>query len=97
MLPTVLTKTVSRFRYVECQFKAIRRIRNQIQLDKCLRTLPRDLDETYERILCNIDEEYVEDVRRVLTLLYFSTRPLTANKLIDAHVVDLSELPRLDR
>ncbi|KAI3226148.1 hypothetical protein DTO012A9_9154 [Penicillium roqueforti] len=85
------------FRYVECQFKAIRRIRNQIQLDKCLRTLPRDLDETYERILCNIDEEYVEDVRRVLTLLCFSARPLTANELIDAHAVDLSELPRLDR
>jgi ankyrin repeat protein len=59
--------------------------------------LPRDLDETYERILCNIDEEYVEDVRRVLTLLCFSTRPLTANELIDAHAVDLSELPRLDR
>jgi hypothetical protein len=36
-------------------------------------------------------------VRRVLTLLCFSTRPLTANELIDAHAADLSELPRLDR
>ncbi|KAJ5099403.1 hypothetical protein N7532_006404 [Penicillium argentinense] len=84
------------FRYVECQFKAIRRVRNQVQLGKCLNTLPRDLDETYERILCNIDEEYVEDVRRVLTLLCFSTRPLTANELIDAHAVDLNE-SQLDR
>ncbi|BDD63641.1 hypothetical protein MAP00_008510 [Monascus purpureus] len=85
------------FRYVECQFKAIRRVRNQIQLDKCLNTLPRDLDETYERILCNIDEEYVNDVRRVLTLLCFSRRPLTVNELIDAHAVDLSEPAHLDR
>lgn len=62
-----------------------------------MRTLPRDLDETYERILGNINEEYIEDVRRVLTMLCFSTRPLTVEELIDAHAVDLSELPHLDR
>ncbi|KAJ5623881.1 NACHT nucleoside triphosphatase, partial [Penicillium lagena] len=85
------------FRYVECQFNALRRARNRNQLDECLRTLPRDLDETYERILCNISEEYVEDVRRVLTVLCTSTRPLTVNELIDAHAIDLSEPPHLDR
>ena len=86
-----------RFRYVECQFNALRRAKNRKQLDECLRTLPRDLDETYERILCSINDEYVEDVRRVLTLLCFSTRPLTVNELIEAHSVDLSEPPQLDR
>ncbi|KAJ5725195.1 NACHT nucleoside triphosphatase [Penicillium malachiteum] len=85
------------FRYVECQFNAFRRVRNRNQLDHCLRTLPRDLDETYERILCSIADEYVEDVRRVLTLLCFSTRPLTINELIDAHAVDLNDPPQLDR
>ncbi|KAJ5665326.1 NACHT nucleoside triphosphatase [Penicillium maclennaniae] len=74
-----------------------RRAGNRNQLDECLRTLPRDLDETYERILCSIRDEYVEDVQRVLTLLCFSRRPLTVNELIDAHSVDLSEPPRLDR
>ncbi|KAJ6101889.1 NACHT nucleoside triphosphatase [Penicillium sp. IBT 16267x] len=83
--------------YVECQFNALRRARNRKQLDECLRTLPRGLDETYERILCSIADEYVEDVRRVLTLLCFSTRPLTVNELIDAHAVDLSEPQHLDR
>ncbi|KAJ5155478.1 NACHT nucleoside triphosphatase [Penicillium capsulatum] len=85
------------FRYVECQFNALRRAKNRNQLDECLRTLPRDLDGTYERILRSIADEYVEDVRRVLTLLCFSTRPLTVNELIDAHAVELSEPPRLDR
>ncbi|KAJ6031800.1 NACHT nucleoside triphosphatase [Penicillium herquei] len=85
------------FRYVECQFNAFRRVRNRNQLDDCLRKLPRDLDETYERILCSIADEYVEDVRRVLTLLCFSARPLTMNELIDAHAVDLTEPPHLDR
>ncbi|RJE17605.1 Ankyrin repeat protein [Aspergillus sclerotialis] len=54
-------------------------------------------DETYKRILCGIAVEYVEDVRRILTLLCFSTRPLTVNELVDAHAVELSEPPRLDR
>ncbi|KAJ5140290.1 NACHT nucleoside triphosphatase [Penicillium atrosanguineum] len=85
------------FRYVECQFNALRRARNRNQLDDCLRTLPRDLDETYERILCGIRDEYVEDVRRLLTVLCVSTRPLTVEELIDAHAVDLSEPSRLDR
>ncbi|KAJ5601798.1 hypothetical protein N7510_011332 [Penicillium lagena] len=85
------------FRYVECQFQAIKRARNRNQLDECLRSLPRDLDETYERLLCNIDETYVKDVRRVLTLLCVSTRPLTLNELIDAHAVELNEPSRLDR
>lgn len=86
-----------RFRYVECQFNALRRAKNRNQLDDCLHTLPRDLDGTYERILCSINNDYVEDVRRILTLLCFSTRPLTVNELIDAHAVDLNEPARLDR
>lgn len=73
-------------------------MRNRNQLDECLRSLPRDLDETYERILCSIPHEYVDDVHRVLTLLCFSARPLTIYELIDAHAVDLlNEPPRLDR
>ena len=47
--------------------------------------------------MCSIADEYVEDVRRVLTLLCFSTRPLTVNELVDAHAVDLNEPPQLDR
>ncbi|KAJ5620333.1 hypothetical protein N7510_004317 [Penicillium lagena] len=85
------------FRYVECQLKALRRARNRNQLDACLLSLPRDLDETYERILCNIDETYIDDARRILTVLCFSTRPLTINELIDAHAVDLGASPHLDR
>ncbi|KAJ5605614.1 hypothetical protein N7510_008395 [Penicillium lagena] len=93
-------------RYSEIQTKltqgaqglnAFRRARNRNQLDECLRSLPRDLDETYERMLCSIDETYVEDVRRILTILCVSTRPHTVEELIDAHAVELSEPPYLDR
>ncbi|KAJ5549109.1 hypothetical protein N7513_006343 [Penicillium frequentans] len=84
------------FRYIECQFLALKRARNRNQLDECLNSLPRDLDGTYQRILCSIDEEHIEDVRRFLTVLCVSNRPLTIKELIHAHAVDLEDPPRLD-
>lgn len=81
---------------MECQINALKRVRNRNQLDECLRSLPRDLDETYERILCSIDNTYVEDVQRILTILCCSSRPLTIDELIHAHAVDLSEPPHFD-
>ena len=82
-----------RFRYVECHFDAFKRCpRTGNHLDKCLRSLPHNLDETYERILCSIDENYVHDARRILTLLCFSNRPLTVAELADAYAVDIDKL-----
>ncbi|CAP94665.1 Pc18g04410 [Penicillium rubens Wisconsin 54-1255] len=83
--------------YVECQLNALRRARNRNQLDECLRSLPRDLDGTYERMLCSIDEIYVQDVQRIFTVLCLSVRPINVNELIDAHAVELGESPYLDR
>lgn len=34
---------------------------------------------------CSIDEAYIGDVQRILTILCFSIRPLTVNELINAH------------
>ncbi|RMD44734.1 hypothetical protein DV735_g414, partial [Chaetothyriales sp. CBS 134920] len=60
-------------------------------LEECLRSLPQSLDETYERMLVSIDENLVKDARRILTLLCFSSRPLTVQELIDGIAVDLDE------
>ena len=59
--------------------------------------MPRDLDETYERILCSVDKICIEDVHRIRTILFVTNRPLNINELTDAHAVDLSEPPHLDR
>ena len=80
------------FRWVECQFESLKRCpRSESHLERCLRSLPRGLDETYERILCNIDEGLIEEARRILTLLCFASRPLTVPELIDGIAVDLNE------
>ncbi|KAF3482178.1 ankyrin repeat-containing protein [Arthroderma uncinatum] len=86
------------FRWVECQFQALKScLRSEKKLMKCLEGLPRDLDETYERMLCNIDEDAVEEARRMLTFLCYSARPLTVPEIIDGIAVSLDEPAHLDR
>ena len=78
-----------RFRWVECQLKSLQSCpRSEEHLDKVLNSLPQSLDETYERMLCNIDNNWIEDTRRILTLLCFAARPLTVLELIDGIAVE---------
>lgn len=59
-------------------------------LDKFLNSLPQSLDETYEKILCSIDDRLIEDARRILTLLCFAIRPITVSEIIDGVAVEIN-------
>ena len=59
---------------------------------KELQRLPKTLDETYARILSNIEDEYQQYARRALVWLAFSIRPLSIEELAEAAVVD----PQID-
>jgi hypothetical protein len=56
---------------------------------RALNELPRTLDETYERILLEIDEENWEYAIRLLRCLAFSRRPLLVKELAEAIAVEL--------
>ncbi|KAK5102777.1 hypothetical protein LTS08_003577 [Lithohypha guttulata] len=78
------------FRWVDCQLQSLRDCPRSVRhLEKRLRDLPPSLDETYERMLCNIDAASQDDAQRILALLCCSTRPLSVNELIDALAIDL--------
>ena len=47
-------------------------------------------------MLCSIDQTCFDEARRILTLLCFSTRPLTVTELIHATAIDLEEPAHLD-
>ena len=47
-------------------------------------------------MLLNVDEESVQDARRILTLLCCAKRPLTVSELIDGTAVELGDNPRLN-
>ena len=72
-----------RFRWTDCQLNVLRKCLTMAGLRKALRSLPKSLDNTYSRILINIDEEYRRETYTVLQWLTFSVRPL--------HLVEVAE------
>jgi ankyrin repeat protein len=73
-----------RFRWAFCQIEAIRKCIKLSALRQMLKTLPRTLDETYERILSTIEShEQLEDAIRLLQWLCFSKRPQSLQALVD--------------
>jgi hypothetical protein len=66
-------------------------------LRKSLATLPRTLDQTYDRILCAIREEYSEYAMRILQWLTFSARPLSIEEIAEVVAIDVARDPAFDR
>lgn len=58
-----------RFRWAVCQFDILRRLKSRAAIDAALNTLPETLDETYERILSNIEPKDRQILRRALLML----------------------------
>ena len=94
----MFTDLRDRFRWVECQFRSLKSCpRSEDHLEKLLKSLPQSLDETYERMLLNINTASIDYARRILMWLCFSKRPLTVPELIDGIAVELGDRARLNR
>jgi hypothetical protein len=80
-----------RFRWVVCQLDVLRKCMTVDALRKTLKALPKSLDETYDRILLNIDEQHCDQAYKVLQWLAFSARPVTLAEVAEGLVVDLDQ------
>jgi len=58
--------------------------------------LPKDLDETYARILDNINEDYRRDALKILQWLTYSARPLQLEEVAEVIAIDVKESPRFN-
>jgi hypothetical protein len=65
-------------------------------LRKSLASLPRTLDQTYDRILTAIGEEYAEYAMRILQWLTFSARPLSVEEVAEVVAIDVARDPAFD-
>ena len=74
-----------------CQLDTLRTCLKRTALLKALNQLPKTLDETYDRILLRIPEDYHHDAQIVLTLLAFSHRPITLAEVAEAVAIDLEQ------
>ncbi|QMW32549.1 hypothetical protein G4B84_007980 [Aspergillus flavus NRRL3357] len=70
------TKEPRRFRWADLQIKRLEKCKKRDQITESLETIPKTLEETYQRILQDIPEDEKEDARSILTWLSFSLEPL---------------------
>jgi ankyrin repeat protein len=77
--------THNRFRWVALQLDALSRCRSMGAVLQTLSSLPTTLDETYARILRQIDEYGQPHVRQILQWVCFSAMPLDSVQLAEVH------------
>ncbi|EER44863.1 ankyrin repeat protein [Histoplasma capsulatum H143] len=75
------------FRWVKCQLDELARLRTDGAIKSALCGLPRDLDETYERILGRISEHDIPLARQALLWLAYASRPLTLSELAEGAII----------
>ncbi|RII24200.1 hypothetical protein CUC08_Gglean011924 [Alternaria sp. MG1] len=85
------------FRWAVCQLDTLGMCCNQAMLRKSLASLPRTLDQTYDRILTAISEEYSEYAMRILQWLTFSARPLSVEEIAEVVAINVARDPAFDR
>jgi len=71
--------------------------RNLAMLRKSLATLPKTLDQTYDRILTAISEEDRMYTIRILQWLTFSARPLSLEEVAEVAAIDIAREPAFNR
>ena len=66
---------------------------NQDDLEDQLESLPRDLDEVYDRMVSGLNKRYLEDVLKILQWLSFSVRSLQLSEIaqVTGVVPDLAQ------
>lgn len=74
----------------------LKEVHLEFDRDAVLQNLPIDMQETYERLLRGVSESNMKNVRRIMTLLCYSNRPLTVGEICHAHAVSPNNPWRLD-
>ena len=92
----MLTLSERRFRWVSCQLDSLKACLKPSAVRQTLQSLPKTLDETYDRILLNIKEENYHEALSALTWLLFSNEPLQIEEIAEAMVIDVSADPPFD-
>src|SRR6266705_6446979 len=83
----VIVLTPNRFRWVFCQLEALRHCLPP-SVRQMLEELPETLDETYERVLREINKAKREHAHRLLQCLTVAVRPLRIAELAEVLAVD---------
>ena len=88
---------LGRFQWVVCQLDTLARCRSVFELRRALQSLPKDLDDTYARILRAIDDEgHYAQVFKILQLLIGSNEPVPVEEAAETIIIELDDMPQVD-
>lgn len=94
---TLLAQAGGMFRWAACQMDTLANCRTLHVLRKALKSLPRTLDETYERMLLKVPEQQVDDAIKMFRFLSFGRRSLRLEELVEILTISITEEePRFD-
>ncbi|KAI7761726.1 hypothetical protein LZL87_013576 [Fusarium oxysporum] len=82
------------FRWAACQLESLARCLSPKAIKIALRSLPRDLNETYYRMVQNIPSEYKSSAIRLLQFLVYTKRPLRLAEAIEVIATEIDREPR---
>jgi Ankyrin repeats (3 copies) len=88
---------INRWQWAACQLDTLGKCLNRSMLQKSLQNLPRTLDETYDRILCAIDDDYYGYALSILQWLAFSARPLQMEEVAEIVAITINGTPIFDK
>ncbi|KAF8244834.1 ankyrin [Wilcoxina mikolae CBS 423.85] len=91
VISTISSEAKGMFRWAKCSLDQIARLRNDKAIKRALKSLPPDLNETYERILEGISEDDKELALRILRWLTCSLRPLKIQEIIEGVALELDD------
>ena len=85
-----MTNVMTRFHWVRCQLDTLTNCQNLRDIKTALKVLPKDLNETYARILLKISErkETAKVAEKILRWLVGSMRPLELSELEEAIMIE---------
>ncbi|KAG7402884.1 putative ankyrin repeat protein [Fusarium oxysporum f. sp. rapae] len=82
------------FRWAACQLETLARCLTPAAIEKDLKSLPGDLNETYRLIIQTIPSEYKSDAIRLLQFLVHTKRPLTLPEAVEVIATEINQEPR---
>jgi hypothetical protein len=85
-----------RFQWVTCQLRELQKCTTPRAVRDVVASMPRSLDDTYERMLLNIPDIYARDAFRVFQWMVYSARPLMVEEISEILAFDPDQNPPLD-
>ena len=83
----MLSVSLRRFQYVSCHFDTLRKLKSASSVRYALQDLPTGLDNTYERMLLNLDPRFQYQVISMLKWLCFSEHSLSVRELAEVFIL----------